>query len=264
MNIRKKIVLVLLVLGVLLLSFIFIPVETVIAERERQEPSNSCLVRDHVDAISFCQHLEHALLQSTVRYQIDYWFVKPDESGYLYDTAIGHGTVKDGRYLVTHNHFGEPFTNQPAIDTQAIYQQIKIYNAYGELLAKLPRQELSIVVQEQQTLVIDFGEEAGQGFFANLGLLSADFRDAQTRPPQIGAEVAQIDWDGSTARVDWTTIQNIEEDNGVITLIMADNIKKGASGGGVFSQAVHIGNNWKTAPLGQISTAALNTGSISQ
>jgi len=57
-------------------------------------------------------------------------------------------------------------------------------------------------------------------------------------------EVAQVDWDGATTRVDWTTVQEVNVEDGVPRLVLADDVMLGASGGGIFWQGIHIANNW--------------------
>ena len=55
-----------------------------------------------------CRQIEEVILQSTVRVRIETWVVKSGESGYEFGYSMGHATLKDGRYLVTHNHFNVP------------------------------------------------------------------------------------------------------------------------------------------------------------
>jgi hypothetical protein len=259
MNYFKSIVILTLVSGLLFLAFTILPVEIVYSRKGEQASKFSCLAPVNPEISTQCDRMEKEILRSTVRFQFDYWVVKSDESGYIIQNSIGHGTIKDGRYLVTHNHFSQPFLDQPQVNSDDIYTQIKIYNANGDLLTGLSKKDVSIVVQEQQTLVLDFGEENGLGFFTSLGLVSADFRDAYLLPLEPGSEVAQIDWDGAAARIDWATIQEVQNDQGMLSLVMSDHLKIGASGGGVFFQGVHVANNWQTAPVGGISTAVLNS-----
>jgi hypothetical protein len=214
--------------------------------------------------------IEAQILNSTVRFQVNYWVVEADESGYMIENTVGHGTVKDGRYLVTHNHFSEPFSNNPDVDVQDIYAHVWIYDVYGTKLIELSGSDVSIVLQDEETLVLDFQELNGVGLFEALGLKSAVFLDANSISLEPGTEVAQIDWDGTTARVDWTTVQAVNAEDEVTQLVMADALMPGASGGGVFFNGQHLANNWTTveeidntgAIVGQYSTAAIDSSQV--
>ena len=83
----------------------------------------------------------------------------------------------------------------------------------------------------------------GSGLFENSGLPSAHFMDWQSVPWQEGTEVAQVDWDGETAHVDWVRFKNLSLDD--VPQIQVDNFpRKGSSGSGVFWNGVHVGNTW--------------------
>jgi hypothetical protein len=84
-------------------------------------------------------------------------------------------------------------------------------------------------------------------------------------------EIAQIDWDGNSTHIDWVTIDatNTKADTPIINV--SNCILKGASGGGVYWQGQHIGNNWSRTDKcdsglvsGEevISTVALNTQTV--
>jgi len=233
-------------------------------------PLCSCTAPQTPEETLTCDLIEANILNTTVRFQINSWIVKPDESGYLIDRSIGHGTVKDGRYLVTHNHFGEPFSENPEINRETIYGQIEIFDTNGTKVGQLPVNDVSIVLQDEETLVLDFQEVDGAGFFETMGFSSAGYMDWHTLPLATNAEVAQVDWDGKLTRVDWTTIQEINTGRPVAELVMFDELQVGASGGGVFFGTFHIGNNWTTveeldpkgAVVGRYSTAALNSNRI--
>jgi len=83
----------------------------------------------------------------------------------------------------------------------------------------------------------------------------------------VGLEVAQLDWDGRTARVDWVRVDRVLGDGEGTILVLDSCIKVGASGGGVFWNGVHIANNLSRSTdcqldpgpgLQQYSKAALN------
>lgn len=180
---------------------------------------------------------EERILQSTVRIYIETWVVNPDESGYDVDTAVSHATLKDGRFLVTHNHFSTPLTG----DNQLNYTTVTLANSRGEALFKASLSDFELVWQDPETLVIAYKDDS---LFESLGFVSAEFADWSSVPLESGIEVAQVDWDGTTTRVDWTTVQEINVDDGVPRLVLADSIMLGASGGGIFWQGKHIANNW--------------------
>ncbi|MGB3717121.1 MAG: hypothetical protein WA996_22095 [Candidatus Promineifilaceae bacterium] len=211
------------------------------------------------------------ILSATVRFQINYWAGNSDESGYIVETAIGHGTVKEGRYLVTHNHFSAPFFKIHDFNTIGIYAQVQIYSASGTKLTELPEERVNIILQDEGTLVLDFGELDNLGLFDALGLTSAEFLDWHDLPVEQHIEVAQIDWDGSEARVDWTTVRAVNAGDGVTRLVIDDPLMPGASGGGVFWNGYHLANNWTTTTerdkktgviVGRYSSAALNSSQI--
>jgi hypothetical protein len=75
-------------------------------------------------------------------------------------------------------------------------------------------------------------------------------------------EVTQIDWElhGDT-QIIWTKIDTIYTDNNLPLMKVQHFIELGASGGGVFVNAVHIGNNWgriTEQTKQQLSVVALN------
>jgi hypothetical protein len=87
-------------------------------------------------------------------------------------------------------------------------------------------------------------------------------------PLQRGLELAQIDWDGATALVDWVTVDKVIASQAVPRIELAGFVKPGASGGGVFWNGNHIANtssqvtvcaNSNGAVLNQHSVAALNS-----
>lgn len=219
--------------------------------------------------IGHCREMEQTILAATVR--IAFHGHLDIENGYevqRVQSTISHATVVDGRYLITHNHFGIPLS------------QVQIYNQYANggltgvslyrldgtsLLDHAPLDVFSVVSERGETVLLDFGSVKGQGFFAHAGVTSAPLAGSEGARPVPGAEVAQIDWDrqGHT-RVVWANIERISNDDDLPHIIVDHFIEHGASGGGVFFEGRHIGNNWgrivsanKTA-AGHESIIALN------
>jgi hypothetical protein len=181
--------------------------------------------------------------------------------------GIGHGTVLGGRYLVTHNHYplsGDALANGGEGGVTAI----SIFKANGDIiLLKAPLTYFSVATIEPEALVLDFQTYDGTGFFQSLGVPSAESKayDGQLQP---GMEVAQIDWDGQTAHVDWVRVTAVYSDGDTPQLELDNFVEQGASGGGVFYDGYHIANNWSRnidrqadteEVLRQYSVAALNS-----
>jgi len=183
------------------------------------------------------QRIEERILASTVRLYIETWRVRPDESGYDIDSFASHATLKDGRFLVTHNHFSVPLAGE----NEPYYAAVTLANSDGEALFRGPLSDFELIWEDPETLVIAHKDDS---LFEKLGFVSAEFADWSSVPLEPGMQVAQVDWDGSKTRVDWTTVQAINVDDGVPRLVLADNITLGASGGGIFWQGKHIANNW--------------------
>lgn len=185
--------------------------------------------------------LEQHILKSTVRFMVQSWVVRPDETGYDVDTTLGHGTVMNGRYLVTHNHFDVPLGILSREGDEGSYAVVFLYDSQGQPLYKGPLSEFQLAQKDVETLVFAHKDA---NFFQNLGFASAQIADGQSLPLEPGLKVAQVDWDGQTARVDWVQVQEVILDDGVPRLILDDGVTPGASGGGVFWQGLHVANNW--------------------
>lgn len=216
-----------------------------------------------------CLQMEEAILATTVRLELYRWLDADGQRGEFIDGGSSHGTIMDGRYLVTHNHFGELFV---ALRNQGIpgeYIRLSIYKADGELiLSNIPMMDLAVIGEDSQTIVLAFEDAGGLGFFEARGYPSAEFKSWQSLPLQPGTEVAQIDWDGITSYVKWTTIDNIRTEDDIPQIELRSYVKQGSSGGGIFWNGVHIANNWFRAReqnkvtgdvLDEYSMAALNT-----
>jgi len=197
------------------------------------------------------QALEKRILEATLRIEIEAWLVvsdSADENGllsYVQATGNGHGTIQDGRYLVTHNHYGIPLE---ALESGLAYAYgaVSFYTASGEKLAiDISQNSFTVLEGGQETLIFDFGVTDGIGVLAANGLPSAQFKSWNEIAMQPGTEVAQVDWDGVTSRVDWVEIEEIIIDDGLPRLVLSGGLTPGSSGGGVYWNGYHIANNWK-------------------
>ena len=228
---------------------------------------DSCHAPDPVRA-PMCAALEAQILATTVRIELHRWSEVDGQRGEHIDGGIGHGTVKDGRYLITHNHFSMPLDS---IEGSVAGEQIRIsiYKANGEAIIDSAKSStFTIVAEDSETVVLDFGEYVGEGLFAMLGIPSAQFSSWQALSLAPGMEVAQINWDNETAHVEWVQIKQVMTNDSTPHLELDNGIIKGASGGGVFWNGLHIGNNWTNTTIQEVtggvvldafSTAALNS-----
>jgi hypothetical protein len=229
-------------------------------------PAASSLSCKNSAAETRCAELEQQILDSVVRLEIYYENI---DSGSGLGKKLSHGTIKDGRYLVIHNHFQVSFS-QSAGKSEDDALTFAMYKTSGEILmlhtGSLP---FSMVVEEEETLVLDFGTRSnGQGYFEWLGMTSASFMGWQDVPLQPGDEVAQIDHDGKHSFITWTRVDEVITNDGVPRITMQNDLIGGASGGGVFWNGFHIANNWgiieHTDEDGRVylrtSVAALNSG----
>lgn len=213
------------------------------------------------DVAAYCQSEAEHLLAMTVRVE------------FLTATEIcrGHATVVAGRYLITHNHYPIAeacIRNEAGCDVTAI----SLYKANGEMiLAEALLQSVTFELVSPETLVLDFGDLGGQGLFEVMGLPSAEIASGESLNVTPGSEVAQVDWDGATAHIDWSRVQSVGVDGGTPYIELDTFVEHGASGGGIFYNGVHIANNWtrctdKAAAGGEIvnqfSVAALNPANV--
>jgi hypothetical protein len=149
-----------------------------------------------------------------------------------------------GRYLVTHNHYKFSLT-ETATDDKEGYIAISLRRADGTLILDHESLDVfTIVHADAQTLVFEFLTPQGGSLFSALGLPSANFIDWQAVNLQPGAELAQIDWDGEHAHVDWVQIDALQLDDSVPQLQVNNFARFSCSGGGIFWNGQHIGNNW--------------------
>lgn len=201
----------------------------------------SCAQPTTIDMVRTCREFEQRILAATVRLEWREW--DKDEAGhYRYVGGnIGFGTIKAGRYVITHNHIRLPLTGQSS--TSEI--KISVVTADGTYIwQNVPISAVAIAMQQAQTLTLDFGPEAETKLFGPHGLISAEFADWQSLPLRPGLEVAQVDWNGRVVQIDWVPIDTVAVVEGLPRLELANFVAKGASGGGVFWHGYHIGNNW--------------------
>jgi hypothetical protein len=198
---------------------------------------------------------------------IESWIVRPDEKGYDIEYTLGHGTVMAGRYLVTHNHFEVPLNIMQRPGDAGSYGVVYLYNSSGELLHKGPLSDFELARSDVETLVFAHKEA---GFFEDLGIASAGYAAWPAVMLEPEMEVAQVDWDGETARVDWVNVKEVILNNGTPRLVLDDGVLQGASGGGIFWQGIHVANNWQLhekidasgAVVEAVTTVALNSAGI--
>ena len=198
----------------------------------------SCGTDFHVE----CQQMGADILSSTVRLSLQLWRVNDDESGFHLDESTGHATLKDGRYLITHNHYNLLANiNDPDASVSVV-----IHSANGTPIAKMPLTDFNITQVGDETLMFEMKYEYGRNKLTEAGITSATFSDWQTAKLQSGMEVAQVDWDGNTTHINWATITDIITEDGVPRLVLDSGVTEGGSGGGVFWNGLHIANNWMT------------------
>lgn len=190
-----------------------------------------------------CTALEQAILAVTVRLEFYRWREgSADQPREHIDTGISHATVMDGRYLVTHNHFYIDLHGP----TSGESIRFSIYRANGELLVMdMPLTAFAVVMANSQTLLLDFQEYAGKGFFDVIGMPSATFAAGNPLGLRPGMEVAQVDWDGTSTHVDWVQVGDVLYSHDTPQIELANAVAPGASGGGIFWRGTHIGNNWQ-------------------
>jgi hypothetical protein len=209
-----------------------------------------------------CDTLERQILTTVVRYEI--YGPSTDGNGRQAE-GLGHGTVKDGRYLVVHNHFGVDLISFKSNSQEGV---VTMYTGIGDLFLWKAHAPIFTVVEESEILVLDFGtSRSGEGFFDSMGIQSARFDSWQEASPSTGQIVAQVTWDGRRSDVAWSAIDEVILKGTTPRIVLSNTLLPGASGGGVFLDGVHVGVNWQRGRhrgetgnvLQQFSTAALNT-----
>ncbi len=221
------------------------PVVTVAPQTVSTVDETSC---HHPANAQICAELAGQILSTTVRIELHRWQEAEGKRGEHIDGGIGHATVKDGRYLVTHNHFSIPLDSIEGVAGEQV--RISVYKANGEIiLDSVQPSAFTIVGQDSETIILDFGAYTGEGLFAMLGIPSAEYQDWQTLSLMPGQEVAQINWNNEVAHVEWVNVKSVTINDGTPHVELDNGVLKGASGGGIFLNGIHIGNNWTSTTL---------------
>ena len=233
--------------------------------------SISCIAPKNSAESTICDDIEVQILRATVHIVLHTW--GPLNGQQQQTRYNSHATILAGKYLLTHNHYKyslreqvEPFGQQNG------YTGISLFG-YGDrlILENAPLHSFHIVYQDAETFVLSFEDENGRGLFESKNLASADFTDLDLISLEAGDELAQVDWDGEQTHVDWVRADNVVLSYHTPYLEVGNFIRKGSSGGGVFLNGVHIGNNWlrdtktdqKTGEvIGWNSTIALNSATM--
>jgi hypothetical protein len=204
----------------------------------------SCINLESPEINSQCNSLANQILAVTVRIELHTWVTFGGHQKPI--TTKSHATIMAGKYLVTHNHFKYSLTEQVEENGEVKgYTAVSLRKPDGNLLLDTaPLSSFSIVYEDAETLVLAFVNENGQGLFEAANLPSALFADFSAVNLTTGDELAQIDWDGETAHVDWVLVDNVSLNDEVPQMQVSNFPKKGCSGGGVFFNGIHVGNNW--------------------
>ena len=137
--------------------------------------------------------------------------------------TLSHATVIGGRYLLTHNHFGLPLSQLLLFNRNAAggFTGVSVLRVDGTaLLDQAPLDSFVVVEERGETLLLDFGEVAGQGIFDTLGIPSASVARGGALPLRAGMEVAPVDWDGEGhTRVYWAPLLSVYEKDGLLLAV---------------------------------------------
>ncbi len=218
-----------------------------------------------------CHNQVEQILNATVRIELEYWsegqpVVENGTTSHEVSEVTSHATLINQRYLITHNHF--PISPRELKDGASGPQlRFSLYTLQGEaILRGASLRNFDVVAEWPETLVLDF-RESGEVLFKAFGVHSMPVATTANTLLQAGTEVAQINWDGVNTWVEWVRVERVNEDEGVTQIVLNHGVKKGASGGGVFWNGQHIGNNWTTSEvrstvngevIGTFSVAAFN------
>ena len=193
--------------------------------------------------------MAEAVLRATVRLSVDYEsVVETSPSGWVLTvvqgTAVGHATLVHERYLVTHNHFPVETRQWTAREERAGGVRLTVSTVEGvPVLEGLTTRQFDVVALGSEWMVLDL-HETGAVLFAAFGLESAPMAGPGSVAPPLGAELAQVNWDGAQAFVRWVTLTE-RVDEPVPGFVLEGAVRQGASGGGVFWNGVLVANNWK-------------------
>jgi hypothetical protein len=200
-----------------------------------------------------CQEMEQQILASTVRVEWALWG-RNKAGGMCAQGSSGHATVQGGRYLVTHNHVrSAPLS----VQREGELINVSLHSAEGELLWQGPLVASQVIVEDAETLVLDLGDHGGRGLLEELGLVSAEVLDLGSVALEPGMELAQVDWDGERAHVDWVVVEAVVMESGTPRLELDNVVMPGASGGGVYWNGQHVANNWYIASRSEVNSGAV-------
>ena len=197
-----------------------------------------------------CEAQVAQILNATVRIELEYWsegqiVAETGSTQYEVAEATSHATLINKRYLITHNHF--PISpRELKEDASGPRLRLSLYTIQGEaILRGASLRNFDVVAEWPETLVLDF-RESGEVLFKAFGVRSMPVATTAVTHLPAGTEVAQINWDSATTWVEWVHIERITAEQDVTQIILSSSVRKGASGGGVFWNGQHIGNNWTT------------------
>lgn len=229
----------------------FGPVQAAIFETQVSNQTNTVLNECGLITTPFssCRDVEEMILASTLRIEIDTSIIHIEGEGYYGSLhSNGHGTVMNGRYLLTHNHFTVPLNKLLADEFEGQFATVRLYTASGSLLWQGALTTAAVAYEDAEMLLLEFQHRDGDGLFDVMNIPSAKFSAREISTVTPGEVMAQVNWDGNTAFVQWTEVKEAFYVEGVTpTLKLADCILGGSSGGGVFVHGEHIANNWSHA-----------------
>jgi len=85
------------------------------------------------------------------------------DQGYTRLFYGGHGTVINGRYLFTHNHFKLPLLEMLADDGDDEYATVTLYGSNGEFFWQGPLTTAVVTFDNSETLLLEFLDRNGRG-----------------------------------------------------------------------------------------------------
>ena len=197
----------------------------------------------------YCRQMEDNILAATVLLELHGTIEIEDGAGYeVVNGTISYATIIEGRYLVTHNHFGVHLSQMSLFEQYGgcAFSGVSVYRVDGRpVMDNAPITAFSVLFEDGETTVLDFGLVNGQGLFAQAGLASAEIAVGDNVKLRPGMEVAQLDRDqqGQTTVV-WTQVEKVELQEGQRVAKVDHYIALGASGGGLFLDGRHVGNSW--------------------
>ncbi len=206
--------------------------------------SDSCVNPTREEQRATCTDLEAQILAATIRIELLTWEITDGQHKQLLTES--HATILDGKYLVTHNHFEHSLTEQvEEFGDKDGYSAIWLRTTDGRLILEYEAlSSFTVAYDDAEILVLAFVDENGKGLFEAANLPSVEFADMESIYLDEGDELAQIDWDGETAHVDWVRVDNVNLVDNTPQIQVNNFPLEGSSGGGVFLNGIHVGINW--------------------